>query len=113
MSPSSNGSKNSMLHSPAFSYFSRFQPYWNASLLISSGVSSRVMKRPFSFFWSPSQMNWSRSVVLAVPADPDTRVTDGRGRPPQMSLSSSLQPVVVLSTFVSESMLNYCKSLYI
>ena len=111
MSPNSNGSKNSMLHSPAFSNFSKSQLYWSPSFFISSGVSSRVMKRPFSFFWSPSQMNWSRSVVLAVPADPEIRVTDGRGRPPQTSLSSPLQPVVVLS--ISKLIANYWGNLYI
>ena len=42
-------------------------------------------------------MNCRRNVVLAVPAPPVIRVTDGLGRPPHMSLSRPAQPVVVLS----------------
>ncbi len=42
-------------------------------------------------------MNCSKNVVLAVPADPVIKVTEGFGRPPQMILSSPIIPVVVLS----------------
>ena len=84
-----------------FSSASKSQPNCAACLIMSCLLCSKETYIPISLSFTPSFMNWRPIIVFPVPGVPETMTMLPSGKPPSMSASRPIMPLLTFFTEVS------------